>query len=296
MTVGWLIDASVFDTYHDELCTAVSQQGYSVVSINRPNPPYGWDDVDSYRKAFPKGACVIAHADIDLVSRIAEAKLWTPGVFGTAPHFFCSHYYAHFGRFLLNRDYVMLPYSELPRCRDFLFDTLGRDDRLFVRPDSPLKIFTGSTISRSTFDRDFEFMGFYDFPTESLVVVSSPKAIAAEWRYVVADGKIVSGSQYVEHGAEGSVPTTDPCALDFAKAVVASGYQPDPVWVLDVCRTDDGGYHLLEIGGFSFSNLYGCDKEAVVQAVSAVAASIHRSKGRKRSVAHERRNCPADES
>lgn len=279
MTVGWLIDAGIFDAYHDELAAAVTRQGDAVASVNRPNPPYEWDDNGSaYRKAFPKGSCVIAHADIDLVTRVVDDNIWTPGAFATVPHFFCSHYYAHFGRFLLNRDYMMLPFAELPRCRDVIFDTLGRDDRLFVRPDSPLKIFTGLTISRSTFDKDFDFMGFYEFPTESLIVVSSPKTITAEWRYVVADGKIVSGSQYVDRGTEVSLPATDASALDFARSVVASGYQPDPVWVLDVCRSDDGGYHLLEIGGFSFASLYGCDKDAIVHAVSSVAQSIHNSK------------------
>ena len=207
-----------------------------------------------------------------------DDNLWTPGAFATVPNFFCSHYYAHLGRFLLNRDYIMLPFAELPRCRDFLFDTLGLDDRLFVRPDSPLKIFTGLTISRSTFGKDYDFMGFYEFPIESLIVVSSPKTITAEWRYVVADGKVVSGSQYIDGGTEVSLPATDSSALDFARTVVAVGYEPDPVWVLDVCRTDDGGYHLLEIGGFSFASLYGCDKDAVVQAVSSVAQSIHTSK------------------
>ena len=276
MTVGWLIDAGVFDAYHDELAAAVTRQGHTVVSINRPNPPYDWDDANSsYRKAFPIGSCVVAHADIDLVTRVAEDNIWTPGAFATVSHFFCSHYYSHFGRFLLNHDYVMLPYAELPRCKDFLFDTLGRGERLFVRPDSPLKIFTGLTIARSTFDKDYEFMGFYEFPVESLVVVSSPKTITAEWRFVVADGKIVSGSQYVQRGCEVALPATDSSALEFARSVLAVGYQPDPVWVLDVCQTDDGGYHLLEIGGFSFASLYGCDKDAVVQAVSSVAHSIH---------------------
>jgi len=30
-------------------------------------------------------------------------------------------------------------------------------------------------------------MAFYGFPVESLVVVSSPKQIPTEWRFVVAD-------------------------------------------------------------------------------------------------------------
>lgn len=279
MTVGWLIDADIFDSYHDELAAAVTRHGHEVASVNRPHPPYEWEDVRfAYRKAFPPGACVVAHADIDLVSRVLDDKLWTPGAFATVPHFFCSHYYGHFGRFLLNRDYIMLPYAELPRCRDFLFDTLGVEDRLFVRPDSPLKIFTGLTISRETFGKDFEFMGFYEFPSESLVVVSSPKRIVAEWRYVIANGEVVTGSKYVDAGEGVSLPAKDPLAHEFAQSVANSGYQPDPVWVLDVCRTAEGGYHLLEIGGFSFASIYGCDKDAVVQAVSAVAESIHASK------------------
>ncbi|MEM6692726.1 MAG: ATP-grasp domain-containing protein, partial [Planctomycetota bacterium] len=265
MTVGWLIDAGVFDSYHDELAAAITRNGHEVASINRPNPPYEWDDVrSSYRNAFSEGACVVAHADIDLISRVIEDNLWTPGAFATVPHFYCSHYYARLGRFLLNRDYIMLPYAELPRCRDFVFDTLGVDDRLFVRPDSPLKIFTGLTISRETFSKDFEFMGFYEFPSESMVVVSSPKQIVAEWRYVVAKGEVVAGSKYIDAGEEVSLEAEDPLALEFAQAVAAEGYEPDPVWVLDVCRTVDGGYHLVEIGGFSFASIYGCDKDAVV--------------------------------
>lgn len=40
MTVGWLIDACVFDSYHDELAAAVTRNGHEVVSVNRPNPPF----------------------------------------------------------------------------------------------------------------------------------------------------------------------------------------------------------------------------------------------------------------
>ena len=60
MSVGWIIDAGVFDAYHDELASAVKRNGDAVVSLNRPNPPYSLDDTDnSYRKAFPQGSCVV---------------------------------------------------------------------------------------------------------------------------------------------------------------------------------------------------------------------------------------------
>lgn len=279
MTVGWLFDADLLDASQHDLAAAVKRQGHTVFSVNAPSPPYLWSDAGSkYRNAYPAGSCVITYADIDLVTRVIDDNIWTPGAFATVSRYFCSHYYAHLGRFLLNRDYIMLPFGELPRCREFLFDALGRDDRLFVRPDSPLKIFTGQTIAHSTFDEDYEFIGFYEFPTESLVVVSSPKTITTEWRFVVVEGEIITGSQYMDDGTEVSQPATDPAAMEFARSVVATGYQPDPVWVLDICRTSDGGYYLLETGGFSFASLYGCDKDAVVRAVSAVAKSIHASR------------------
>jgi len=39
-------------------------------------------------------------------------------------------------------------------------------------------------------------MAFYRFPKESLVVVSSAQEILVEWRFVVADKKVIAGCQY----------------------------------------------------------------------------------------------------
>ncbi len=121
-------------------------------------------------------------------------------------------------------------------------------------------------------------MGFYEFPIESMVVVSSPKSIVSEWRFVVVDRNIVTGTQYIERNEKVSRLADDPKALDFAKSVLTTDYEPDPVWVLDVCKTEDNNYHLLEIGGFSFAGLYASNKDAVVRAVSAVAERIHAAK------------------
>jgi hypothetical protein len=278
MPIGWLIYDDEFDANNKGLPEAIRRQGHEVRIINRPDPPYDWDDARSaYRKAFPRGACVVTLADIDLVQRIRADGLWTPGAFATVEHFHCSHYYAHFGRYLLNRDYAMLPFAELARCAEFLFATFGRDGKIFVRPDSPLKLFTGLVVSRDTLAKDLEFMAFYEFPVESLVVVSSPKTIVNEWRFVVAEGRVVAGSQYKAGSQVVALASNDAAALELASQIAGSGYSPDPVWVLDICQTQDQAYQLLEIGPFSFAGLYGCDQDAVVEAVSRVAESLHRA-------------------
>jgi hypothetical protein len=268
----WLIDSELFPGYRDELIAAIGRQGHTAVSYRSPSPPYRWSDAEqTYRRLAPAGACVVCHGDIEFVTRVGREKLWTPGVFATLEHFYCSHYYCRFGAHLLNRDYVMLPFGELRRRKEFLFDVMGQGGRIFVRPDSPLKLFTGQTAGSDTFEADLEFMGFYEFPPESLVVVSPPKEVAAEWRFLVAGSRVITGSLYKRDGKLAIEPADDRAALVLAEHVAATEYQPDPVWMLDVGRTAAGDYGLLEIGGFSFSDLYATDKDAVVEAVSAAA-------------------------
>jgi hypothetical protein len=279
MKVGWLIDADMFPHYRDELVKSIRAQGHEARLIRAPQPPYRWDDVGcSYRETFLKDACVVAHGDIELVHRVVREGRWTPGAFATIEHFFCSNYYSHFSDYLLNRDYVTLPFEELPGRREVLFDTFGRGARIFVRPDSPLKLFTGQVVSRETFDADYEFMGFYEFPTSSMVIVSCPQEIETEWRFVVADRRVIAGCQYKNAGAMDAQPQYDSAAFKLATQIASSEYQPDPVWVMDICKTSDDAYHLLEIGGFSFADLYACDQCAIVAEVSKIALAAWQRK------------------
>lgn len=237
MQVGWLLDGNLFEDYHDDLVAAIRDCGHLSVSLNRPQAPYSWDDAgNAYRNAFPKGACVVTHSDIDLALRVRKDETWQPGVFATLPNYYCSHYFAHLGRFLLNSDYAMMPFNELRRQKDFLLETFGKQGQVFVRPDSPLKIFTGQTVSDSTYEKDLDFLAFYDFPCESLAVVSSPKSIEFESRFVVVDGRVVAGSKN-KVGDEIRLSETDRASWKLAEEIAETGFQPDRAWVIDICRT-----------------------------------------------------------
>jgi hypothetical protein len=278
MSVGWLLDSIACASYHQELVRSIENCGCVCVTVTRPEAPYRWDDVGmSYRKAFPKGSCVVTLGDIDLVQRVQQDQLWTPGVFASVPKYFCSHYFNYLGKHLLNQQYVMLPFGELPRCIDFLVKTLGKDGMIFVRPDSPLKLFTGQVIEREQFEKEFEYLGFNGFPPESIVVASAPQKLIGEWRYVICRGEVIAGSQYKAEGEVVALVASDAEAMRFACTVVATGFEPDPVWILDIGKTHEGTYHVVEVGGFSFAGLYACDKDSVVRHVSRVAQQMHAS-------------------
>lgn len=231
--VNWLIDADLFTEYSDELQAAISDQGHEVARIGVPKSGFTWEDEGcSYRGLFPRVSCVVTHASIGFCKRIRREQLWTPGAYFPVEELFCSRYFGELGEHLLNEDYVMLPFCELRRKREFLFDCFGRDGAFFVRPDSPLKSFDGQLVHEASFEKDLDFLAFYEFPEHELVVVSTPKTVTAEWRFVAVDGAVVAGSQYPA-GREMSVSADcDPQARDLAETIAEGDFQVDSVWVV----------------------------------------------------------------
>ena len=277
MSVGWLLDAEMFDHYRESLVGAIKGQGHRVELVTAPSPPYRWDDVGpQWLEVYPEGDCVVTHGDIEFATRVRDSGRWTPGAFCTVEHYVWSHYASKYADFLLNADYVMLPFGELRRRREFLFDAVGSDGRFFARPDSPLKLFTGQLVTADSFEKDLEYMAFYDVPDDALVVVSSPKPIVDEWRFVIAQREVAAGCRYRRGGKLLSEAGYDDDALRVAESVAAREYQPDPVWVVDIGRTTNGEYGVVEIGGFSFADLYACDMSAVVRSVSAAAFAMRK--------------------
>jgi hypothetical protein len=85
--------------------------------------------------------------------------------------------------------------------------------------------------------------------------------------FVVAEDRVITGSPY----KKGRMDPPTPEAVALAEKVAKAGYQPDPVWCVDVCRTSMDKYYVVEIGCFSCAGLYECDLDKIVREVSAIA-------------------------
>lgn len=266
MNVKWLIESDAFPEDTTPTLEALERNGieYKVV----PFKPF---ELDEYLELYPGEQCVVFYGSLGLAKKLRRKAQWIPGIYYNVPVFDCVRYYAHLGKYLLNGNYIFLPFGDLIRQKEFLYHHLGADRTIFLRPNRGDKIFTGQLIYKEKFEEEIERFGFGQITAEELVVASEPANIRFEWRFVVVESQVVAGSQYKENDRCSPDPACPEEAFQFASEI-ARTYQPDDAaWVVDICQTRGGKYRLMEIGCFSCAGLYRCDRDAIVQAVSDAA-------------------------
>ncbi len=263
MKPKWLIEDFEEDNNYQRLADEVKRQGMECELISYLPLQSG-----NFNK-FAMDDCVIVQSSLQLAAQLMKEKSWVPNAWLTIANYECSKYYAYLGKHLFNDDYTMLPRAELLRTKDKVFDHFGKEGCIFIRPSSGFKTFTGKVFTKENFNYDWGWVEEFTDP-ESLIVVSTPKNIKAEWRFVVADGQVISGSQYKLNGSSKYRPEWPKGAKDLAQ-VVADNYNPDPMWTIDICQGADDKYYVLEIGCFSCAGLYSCELEDVVKQASLIA-------------------------
>jgi hypothetical protein len=272
MKAKWFLETDVFSENLKRLHEEVVRQGMDLKIASYV--PY--EDDKGYKGLFDRDDCVIYYGSLNFAAQVARETPWVPGVFYNRPAYECRSYYPALAKFLLNSNYLMIPYGDMLRQKDFLYQCVGIEDTIFVRPDRSDKVFTGKMIYKEWFEKDVDYLGFYGTKASDLCVIAEPRNVAHEWRFVVADGKVITGSQYVTDGKPGAKPEYDPKAWELAQEVADTKYNPDRLWCVDICRTKQGNYYLLEIGAFSCAGWYYCDLEVIVREASRIALEMWR--------------------
>jgi hypothetical protein len=264
----WLIEANVDGLPSQTLQAEIRRQGM-MAHVVKYLPSLSIPKDIAGSESIPIDACVMFRGTLPLMRHIQATRRWKPGGWCTFPNLACSKYYAHFGPFLLNRDYTIVPMAEAVRLSDRLFARHGASKQLFVRPDSVDKTFTGAVVDRTSF---LQMIAGACLDPTALILVASPRKIDREWRLIVANGRIVSGSQYA---VAGSVAVTEDCpheVIAFAQTVLEQvDWRPDPMFIVDICNSEDG-LRVLELNSFSCSAHHLADLRTVVQTASELAA------------------------
>ena len=265
MNPRWILEEFAFYEEERQIKAEIEKQGMVCEIVDR-RTSMSLEETESKSKE-----CVILYGSLDFCRKMQRNNSWwVPGNYCNLKNYECISYYPPLAQYLLNENYVMLPYGELLRRKEFLYNTLGEDDCVFIRPNSGNKTFTGKLVKKEYFEKDVDNFNFYGIESSGLCIVASPKNITHEWRFICVNKKVVTGSLYSLNGVSSLSLNSDQLAMDLAQKVAMS-YEPDSVWAIDICKTKAGEYKLLEIGCFSSAGLYACDLEILIREVSANA-------------------------
>lgn len=294
MKVKWLLEKDVFeDNLTERMISEIKFQGMEAHVV--PYVPFDDDLVDRCSKLFDEGDCVVFYGSLNFGKKL-QATSWCPGVYLDEKEFECTSYYPAIGDLLIHyKDFMMLPYGTLYDMKDMLFDRLGFT--IFIRPNSGTKEFTGFVTTPTKFDERVKLAGFYDVEPNLLCLAAKAHELNREWRFVVVNGKVISGSLY---RAWGEYHCDDPQSPDYvlshsfkhdkelhevgahrdegenkawevAQQAADRANHRDRAWTVDVCETKDREVKVLEIGCFSCAGLYANNLRRVIKEVSKAA-------------------------
>lgn len=253
----WVVEKEAFSPAYTSFCKAIVHAGHVLLL---------WQDEWWETQKIPdlKDRWVIFHGSLGNADRIARELPWYPGAFCNTPAFLCSAWYTQATRWLLHQHWVFTT------VRDLVFDPMGVvghlavNGQVFVRPDSPLKPFSGRVVSLEGLSAQDLDHGFYYEDMSLPIVVAPVTEVAQEWRFVIVGTEVIAGSGY-----EANTRTTqdrNDMPWDVAQNIAKHLAPPDPVYIMDLCESR-GQIRLLELNPFSGADLYGCDPESVVQGV-----------------------------
>lgn len=275
MSLKWIIEHFHDDNRFDRLGKAAINQGIDCKIINTNEQSLDMrkmDHIHPLDTVLIQSSFQFRKEVLDFNKNVPTFKIGLPI---TEENYKCTNYYKYFGNYLFNSEYVIMTVSETCRQIDFLEKILGEKEtgRIFIRPDSGMKSFSGMVfINRNPyFTQDWGYVK-HNTSEDDLVIISSPKKILSEWRFVVIDGKVVTGSIYkmdYDVSLEPADPISDKHMFDFAQKM-ADKYQPNIAFTIDLAIGIKGEIGLLELNSFSCAGLYACDMDKIVEAVKKV--------------------------
>lgn len=251
----WLLEPEVFNGELTPFIEVLKESGedYTICEFGESYEEYISDFITDD---------VVFHGSYQFARLIKEKTKWK-AIYCNFPKFECNYYYPKFGDNLLNSDYLILPFGDMNRKRDWLFTVYQKN--LFIKPVTSFKKFTGMVLDPNNWNREIKLLSLRVDP-EELILITRYTDIIKEWRLVIADGKIITGCEYAPNRISGVPELVQKYAQDILNSVK---YNPDPIWILDICewRWQKNKFSILETGPFACSGLYACDPKPIIETI-----------------------------
>lgn len=241
--------------------------GYRVEVTVKPGP---LDEQES--ELYLPDDCLVIVGSIPFTRHFMSVYRDTrPGAYYHEDRYRCTNYMHRFpADWLLNHEHVMIPFGDFKRRLDWFYEVF-KSEQLFIRPDSGGKVFTGLSFTREKAEQELSSLWQLSrVPDNALILVSAGVPIEVEYRFVIVNRQVISGSQYMRAGKIAIAPEVDERCQALAEKVASHGFQVDIAYTCDIALSG-GEPKMVELNAFSTSGLYACDYRAVFHAVAAAA-------------------------
>jgi len=255
--MNWIIENDAFSS-GDILLPALKKLGRRFVL---------WSDefwLTREYESFPKES--IFHGSLGNAAKLRAKALFEPGSLCDEQHFSYSFIAENYKDFVLSRNVIFTTISDLLSDKSVLSALTKNTRKIFVRPDSPLKEFSGRVLDSENLTPSHFDYGFYHSDLNLRIAVCEYQEIEKEYRFVCVGGKVVTGSEYLAEGRRGLCVSQNSEALSFASEIARAGKQQDFAYIIDVCKSG-GEMRLVELNPFSGADLYCCDAEKIILAI-----------------------------
>ena len=228
-----------------------------------------WDDnfwnTEEY-KSFPQD--FIFHGSLENLDRLWNKHPYNPALLYSKEFFSYSFTFDTFTNYMLNKEVIFTTISEVLNNPAILEQL--KSDKIFARPDNPLKEFSGRVIpSKNLTPAHFDY-GFYHEDINLPIILAPVKPIEKEYRFICVNQKIVTGCEYIADGRKGGrtiAPEEKEPAFDFAQKIADENNSFFiTAYVIDVCISN-GSLYLVEMNPFSGADLYNCDAKKIIVAI-----------------------------
>lgn len=226
-----------------------------------------WNDeywnTKEYEK-FPENS--IFHGSLENAARFSKELNFVPGALLDETSFSYSYIFENYKEFVLTENIIFTTIDTLMKNKEIVKSITAETNKIFARPNSPLKEFSGRILDSENLSPAHFDYGFYHSNMNLQIVLSEYKNIEKEYRFVCINNSIVTGCEYVADGRKGIDSEINKNAWNFAQKIADLKKQNDFAYIIDICKSE-GKLFLVEMNPFSGADLYCCDAEKIINEI-----------------------------
>jgi len=268
MKAKWVVDKYIFED------SRIPVEAFNELGIEFFEFDYIPFMVQNITVPFTKDEPVVTYSTINAVSHLRGFY----GCYYDDLKYNCNVYMSQLevdDKLFLNSDHMYVTLANLIGDHEYYFRLMGMD-KLFFRPNRGGKEFTGNVWTMDNITREIDaIIKLYGVGLDSMILISTPKKILDEARFVIGNREILGSSRYQVGGKHQEDTKVNVESTQLVEDILDTcAWVPDDLFIIDIATTENGP-KIVELNSFSCSGWYAMDPKDIISKVSAIVVDNH---------------------